>query len=284
MLRTETGRSDLSFQNSEFFTPLSDTRERSRFNKKAPVDAVELYDRNITETSNNVLSSLPLEVFESLAGAMKRVRLEKEEFLFQPDDEPDFIYFPETAAVSEFQILEDGRMVEVAIIGREGAIGLSKLFCSARIPNCVQVSQAGSAVRVNLADARKVIRQKPEIAFYFYPFVDAYIRQISQKTVCNLYHSVRARFCTWLLMVQDRCENPVLQLTHEQIARTLGVYRPRITCIARELKKKNVISYSRGGISICDRGAIEKSACDCYQEIRDCIDLISVPEAAATLH
>jgi len=283
MLRTETGSSDFAIQTTEFFAP-AHTAAQTALAKRALSDVGGELDKRVTRTANNVLSSLPPAVFRALAPAMKRVSLEKEEFLFQPDDEPDFIYFPETVAVSEFQILEDGRMVEVAIIGREGAVGLSKLFCTSRIPNCVQVSQAGNAIRVNVSEARKTIRQKPEMAFYFYPFIDAYIRQISQKTVCNLYHSVRARFCTWLLMVQDRCENRVLQLTHEQIARTLGVYRPRITCIARELKKRNVINYTRGGISICDRSEIEMSACDCYREIRDCVDLISLSDTGATLH
>lgn len=282
MLRTETGNAENAFQGTEIFTPRG-TGARSAKRTKAFTSTADELDRHITRTANNVLTSLPQSVFRLLQPSMKRVQLEKEEFLFQPDDEPDFIYFPETAAVSEFQILEDGRMVEVAIIGREGAVGLSKLFCSAKIPNCVQVSQGGSAIRINVVEARKTIHQRPEMAFYFYPFVDAYIRQISQKTVCNLYHSVRARFCTWLLMVQDRCDAPVLHLTHEQIARTLGVYRPRITCIARELKKKNVISYSRGGISICNRSEIENSACDCYQEIRDCVDITHV-EGNMTLH
>lgn len=224
-------------------------------------------------TTNHILSSLPKAISKPLQPAMKRVALEQETYLFQPDDEPDFIYFPETAAVSEFQILEDGRMVEVAIIGREGAVGLSKLFCSSRIPNCVQVTQSGNAIRLNIREARRLVREKPDMAFYFYPFVDTYIRQISQKTICNLYHSVKARFCTWLLMVQDRCDNSVLHLTHEQIARTLGVYRPRITCIAREMKRKKIINYSRGGISICNRSEIEHAACNCYAEITEYIDL-----------
>lgn len=223
-------------------------------------------------STNHILTSLPKGILKSLQPAMKRIDLEQETYLFQPDDEADFVYFPETAAVSEFQILEDGRMVEVAILGREGAVGLPKLFCSSRIPNCVQVTQAGQAVRLNVREARLLIRRKPEMAFHFYPFVDTYIRQISQKTICNLYHSVKARFCTWLLMVQDRCDNPVLHLTHEQIARTLGVYRPRITCIAREMKRKKIINYSRGGISICNRSEIEHAACNCYAEITEYID------------
>lgn len=229
-------------------------------------DGVALRKFGIVST-NRVLASLPKNVLKALQPSMKRIVLDQEAYLFQPDDDPEFIYFPETAAVSEFQILEDGRMVEVAIIGREGAIGLSKLFCSTPIPNCVQVTQVGRVIRLCLTEARRLIRQKPETAFHFYPYVDTYIRQISQKTICNLYHSVKARFCTWLLMVRDRCDGPVLHLTHEQIARTLGVYRPRITCIARELKRRNIIDYSRGGISICDRSGIENAACHCYAEL-----------------
>lgn len=235
-------------------------------------------------STNQILLSLPKNILKALQPSMKRIELEQETYLFQPDDEPDYVYFPETAAVSEFQILEDGRMVEVAIIGREGAIGLSKLFCSTPIPNCVQVMQAGTAIRLNIRDARLLVRQKPDAAFYFYPFVDTYIRQISQKTICNLYHSVKARFCTWLLMVQDRCDNRILHLTHEQIARTLGVYRPRITCIAREMKRLKIIDYSRGGISIRNRSEIELSACNCYADIADYIGHLGPGQARLTAH
>ncbi len=280
MLRT--GTAETTFERASFVSENGEAA--TSFQPKGPGRQSDDFERRVSTTSNIVLSSIPERIFSRLAPWMKRISLSKEEFLFQPDDFAEFVYFPESAAVSEFRILEDGRMVEVAIIGRDGAIGLSKLFCSSSIPNCVQVSQAGMAVRVSTAEARRAIRQDPEMAYHFYPFIDAYIRQISQKTVCNLYHSVRARFCTWLLMVQDRCDNRVLQLTHEQIARTLGVYRPRITCIARDLKNKGIIDYSRGGISICDRGAIEDQACNCYQEIRDYADLGTYNADAATLH
>ena len=98
-------------------------------------------------------------------------------------------------------------------------------------------------------------------------FLDIYIRQISQKAICNMYHSVKERLCTWLLMVQDRCGKTTLNLTHEQIARILGVYRPSITCIAQDLRGSKLINYSRGGIAIVDRRRIELAACNCYAEL-----------------
>ena len=80
-------------------------------------------------------------------------------------------------------------------------------------------------------------------------------------------------------MLHDRCRKPTLKLTHEQIARTLGVYRPSVTCIALEMRKKGLIDYSRGGITILKRGEIEAAACGCYEELA----LAASPVAASMI-
>lgn len=218
--------------------------------------------------SNALLASLPADLQNLLAPALKPVMLRKEQFLYQEDDVLDFIYFPITAVVSEFKMLEDGRMVEIAVTGNEGAIGLSSLYSDSKTAmNYTQVSQAGSAKRIDAVTFDKILRSNDKLRAGLNKFVNQYIRQISQKAICNMYHSVKERFCTWLLMVQDRCGRSTLNLTHEQIARTLGVYRPSITCIAQELREMKLINYSRGGISICNRERVKKSACTCYSEL-----------------
>lgn len=218
--------------------------------------------------SNAILDALPLEISRLLAPSLKPVIFTKEQFVYQEDDRLDFIYFPTTAVVSEFKMLEDGRMVEIAVTGREGAIGLSSMFSDSHLaPNCTQVSQAGSAKKLDAVTFEQLLRSNEKLRLGLNKFVTLYIRQISQKAICNMYHSVKERLCTWLLMVQDRCGRSTLNLTHEQIARTLGVYRPSITCIAQELREMKLINYSRGGISINSREQIKKSACTCYLEL-----------------
>lgn len=219
-------------------------------------------------TGNLILKALPGEMLQALRPSLRPVALTKEQFLYQEDDRLDFIYFPVTAVVSEFKMLEDGRMVEIAVTGKEGAIGLSSVFSESHMaPNCTQVSQAGTALKLDAITFERLLRSNERLRVDLSRFVDLYIRQISQRAICNMYHSVKERLCTWLLMVQDRCGLNTLNLTHEQIARTLGVYRPSITCIAQELRSSKLINYSRGGISICDRGRIEENACTCYAEL-----------------
>jgi len=220
------------------------------------------------ENSNLILDGLSAEMRRVLEPSLRSVILRKEQFLYQEEDHLEYIYFPITAVVSEFKMLEDGRMVEISVTGKEGAVGLSALFSDSNVvSNCVQVSQAGQAKRVDAVTFEKLLRTNEKIRTGLSHFVDTYIRQISQKAICNMYHSVRERFCTCLLMIQDRCGLRTLDLTHEQIARTLGVYRPSVTNIAQELRECSMINYSRGGILIRDRKRIEQAACSCYVAI-----------------
>lgn len=251
----------------EGYSPVYTRSARPSTNVRTDVRRVPIAPAE-PKIENLILKELPREVRRLLDSALRPVNLEKEQFLYQEGDELEYIYFPVTAVVSEFKILEDGRMVEIAVTGREGAVGLSSLFSDSHVaPNCTQVSQAGTALRLDYQTFERQIKSNPELRASLSHFVDLYIRQISQKAICNMYHSVKERLCTWLLMVQDRSGRSTLNLTHEQIARTLGVYRPSITCIAQELRNNKLINYSRGGISIVDREKVEDAACTCYFEV-----------------
>jgi len=229
-------------------------------------------------STNTVLRQLPPNVMRKLSPFLKRVPLAYEDYLFRPDEEMDFIYFPETAVVSEFQILEDGRTIEVAMTGMEGAIGVNAIYCPERKQTWTQVCAAGTAMRIALEDFRREARNPEVVGVVLHDQLGSYIRQISQKVVCNAHHSVEQRFCTWLLMLQDRTRTNSLRLTQEQIARVLGVYRPSVTCIAQDLRGKKAIDYVRGRIFIKSREALEKLSCSCYGELG-----ISSPEKRSTL-
>lgn len=220
------------------------------------------------QTKNQVLNGLPTSTLQGLAPHLRRVDVKREQFLFQQDDDLEFIYFPETAVVSELHLLDDGRMVEVAISGSNDAIGIACLYSAEHISNCVLATQAGTLLRMESVLLKKYCIKVPELPRLLHSTLESYIRQISQRAVCNMYHSIEERLCTWLLLVHELSGKSTLRLTHEQISRALGVYRPSITCIALALRHGGMIDYKRGGITILDRESLVKAACDCYHELR----------------
>jgi CRP-like cAMP-binding protein len=217
--------------------------------------------------TNFLLAAQEGEVFQDLLPYLETVSLAGGDYLYQPGDHVDFIYFPETAVISEFQILEDGRTVEIAMTGNEGVLGLLPIFNAGRAANWTQVSVGGTAAKINSRIFEKKISHHPSFQRHLFEYINDYVGQISQRSVCNSYHVIEQRFCSWLLMIQDRKKTNKLPLTQEQIARSLGVHRPSLTHIAQNLRSKKIIDYVRGKIYILNRAELENSACPCFSEI-----------------
>jgi CRP-like cAMP-binding protein len=225
-----------------------------------------LHPEQMPALSNFLLRSLPFSSLRRLQPLFKKVSLTAGEFICRPDELVEWIYFPETTALSELQILEDGRTIEVSITGFEGAVGLASLFWPGRGANWVQASVPGTVVKVKRDELQHVVSENERVSGIFHQSIQSYIRQLSQKVGCNAHHSVEERFSIWLLMLQDRCNVNRLKLTQEQIARVLGVYRPSVTCIAQSLRDAGLIDYVRGNIIILDREALRERGCGCYSE------------------
>ena len=218
-------------------------------------------------TFNDLIKKMPAGALKKLEPHTKKTVVGAGEFLYRPDEQIEWLYFPETAVISELQILEDGRTIEVSITGREGAIGIPTLYFPGRAANWVQVCGSGSVLKIKRDALRKEIRNLEWVNLLLQEYIQSYIRQISQKVVCNAHHLVEERFCTWLLMLQDRTLRSRLKLTQEHIARILGVYRPSVTCIAQQLRDLALIDYVRGNIVILDREKLKERSCSCYADL-----------------
>ncbi|MGI8468978.1 MAG: Crp/Fnr family transcriptional regulator [Pyrinomonadaceae bacterium] len=212
---------------------------------------------------NQIINSLPSVEFAYFLSFAKRINLSASESIYRHGDNIESVYFPETAVLSQFQVLEDGRTCEIAMIGREGFVGLPKIFASATANCWTEVSVAGSALKIDGELFRHKFSTNSLLRAKMNEYANYYIEQLSQRIVCNYFHQIKERFCSWLLMLQDRRKDNKFSFTHEGIARLLGVHRPSLSGIAKELQQKEIISYSRGQIIILDRKKLETSACAC---------------------
>jgi len=235
--------------------------------KRLPLIRPRREPKPIVTSTNLFLRSLPPACIDKLDHALRTVSMVREQYLWGQGEVPDYVYFPETAVISHQKVLDDGRMVEIALTGREGSAGMASIFGSGLSPTSGQVAHAGVAVRIERNYLVKMVRVYPELVPLFLAEIGPYINNISQHSICNMYHDVKQRLATWLLMIHDRCQTEILSLTHEQIARSLGIYRPTATGIALELRKDGAIQYGRGAVTILDRQLLESDACSCYTRL-----------------
>lgn len=222
--------------------------------------------------ANKILTSLPGEDFARLLPHLEPVSLLSGRDLCKPGESIRFIYFPENAVISHLYVLSDGDMVEAAMIGREGVVGLSAIFSPYPPSHWTQVAVAGNALRIKAEVLKQEFARGGALQRLLLGCAGARIEQISQRVVCNSRHKVGERLCGWLMMIHDRVGDDQLPLTHEQIARHLGARRAGVTSVTIALRNKQIINYSRGHIRILDRQGLEAAACECYRILRKSFD------------
>jgi CRP-like cAMP-binding protein len=219
--------------------------------------------------SNQLLNSLTDEDYARLAPYLETVSLTSGEQLNKAGENINYVYFPEDLSVSLFQGFADGSTAEIIMVGNEGVIGLNSVFGDQTPPFWTQVMTDGKVHRIKSELLKEEFLQNRTLQLLLLNYANTYIAQISQRVSCNIRHTAEARFCTWLLMLQDRTPSDSLYLTQEQIAVCLGINRPTVTNLAQSLKEKGIIDYLRGCIKILNRKQLESVACECYETNRE---------------
>jgi CRP-like cAMP-binding protein len=218
--------------------------------------------------ANRILAGLARSDLRMLE-PMEYVRLPARYALLEAGKALRHLYFPASGVVSLVHVAETGAMPEIAPVGAEGMIGVTALLGAERARHRAVVQIAGDAYRVPLSSARTAFAQSRAFQTLTLKFAEALILHLSQNVVCKLSHTVEQQFCQRLLLYADQIRGAALALTHEQIAEALGSRRQGITEAARKLQTRQVIAYSRGHISVLDRAALERYACECYGVVRD---------------
>jgi CRP-like cAMP-binding protein len=227
-------------------------------------------DLRASSGCNRLLGALREEEFALLEPYLKPVTLSRGQVLFEPGDDVAFTHFPSEGAVTAIMIMdEDGKLVEAATIGREGAIG--GIVSQGHKPafGCGVVHIPGRALRLSSERLEDAKQQSPRIADLFARYADYLLAQVMQFSSCNAFHNVEQRLCRALIMAQDRTGDEVLDFTQQGLADTLGVQRTSVTSVAKALEDKGLIRTQRGRIQILDRDGLEAGACGCYHAIEE---------------
>jgi CRP-like cAMP-binding protein len=81
---------------------------------------------------------------------------------------------------------------------------------------------------------------------------------IADLTASIQFDDVQIRLAAWLALCARRSGTLQLNLTHDQLARMLGVRRVSITLAAMALKDMGLLTYKRGSVDILDlKGLIQ---------------------------
>ena len=224
---------------------------------------------------NQLLSELPAEDWHALRVSFEDVQLSAGSTLYEAGSVLRHVYFPTTAVMSLTSTMQSGASAEVAVVGREGIVGVCAYMGLGRSLSGALVQRAGHAWKMPAAAIRQAAHQSQPLLQALLGYTQALFVQMAQTSACCRHHSLDQQLCRWLLLHLDYLPDAELAVTQERIAHMLGVRREGVTMAALRLQKAGFIRYSRGRIKVLNRSGLEARTCECYAVVRGAHDLLS---------
>lgn len=213
---------------------------------------------------NRLLASLPDAAWANWQPLLESVELRAGQILHESACIPACAYFPTTATVSLLNMMPNGAVSEMALVGNEGMIGIALFMGQHTETSQAVVQGSGYGYRLCRRALRSDMARDPSLISMLFYYANSMVARMMQTAMCNLYHSVEQRLCRRLLVSVDRSPTGGLALTHQNLANLLGVRRESVSAVAQVLQRADAIRYRRGNITVLDRGILERRTCDCY--------------------
>ncbi len=224
--------------------------------------------KSIDPTNNFILGQLPPSEYKRIEAKLEYTTLDLGTVIYEAGKSRDYVYFPVEGIVSIIEMLEEGASSEIALIGKEGMVGVTALLGGISQPNRAVVQTAGGAYRIPSSLLAEEFRKGGVLMTLLLLYLQILYTQVAQTAVCNRHHTLQQQLCRWLLLSLDCIGSDELAMTQELIAGMLGVRREGVTRAARALQKEHVIEYRRGCIRVVDRQRLEEKCCECYRVMR----------------
>jgi len=197
--------------------------------------------------------------------------------LYEAGEAVEAVWFPLNGVVSLMTLLADDRMVETAVIGREGLVGVTCGPLNARASSRAIAQIDGSAACCPAEVFSAALAESDEMRGALSRFTESLLAQVQQNAACNAQHRLDERLARWLLTVHDRADGDRFALTQADIAGMLGVRRATVSEVGSELEGKGLIRRGRGWVQVLDRPALERASCGCYAMVRSVMKDLGVP-------
>jgi CRP-like cAMP-binding protein len=217
---------------------------------------------------NHIINGLTPEIRAALEPHLKIVNLNFGDVVAEPGKAIDRVYFPHKGVISLVVVMDDGDMIETAMVGCDGAVnGACALDGNMSVhKGIVQVAGAASVIAPD--ELRKLAKQYDALQSIIIRNEQVILAQAQQSAGCNAAHTTESRMCRWLLRIRDLTGSDEMQLTQDFLAQMLGVRRTSVSLVASSLQTAGWIKYRRGHITITNFEGLKSGTCECYERVR----------------
>lgn len=213
---------------------------------------------------HQLLSMIPAGEKRALGPHMKLIMLDTKQELNLVGSPLRYLYFPLEAAISVMDMEQSGRVLEVAVVGKEGCTCPTVVNGLTVSPTHIIVQIGGATFRLDTAPLADMLPGLPVFARMVRRFSGLLYRQAVISVGCSQWHSVGQRLARWLLAHHHRTGDTIFPFTHEFLADQLGSQRATVTEALSAFQRDDLVSYSYGKVELVNIERLTDVSCECF--------------------
>ncbi len=195
-----------------------------------------------------------------MAGKHEFLHFKKDDFIYIPDAQADYIYMIAHGRVKIGHYLEDGKEVVSSILTAGEIFGELALAGEVTRRDFAQVMDDKTSIcPLSIEELKQLMYGDKELSFKILKLVGLRLMKLERKLELLVFKDARTRIIEFLKDAASWKGQKVgfetmipTKLTHKDIASLTGTSRQTVTSILNELKDKNLIYFDRKKILVRD--------------------------------
>lgn len=207
-----------------------------------------------------LLDALPSAERDRLLPILSERMLREEEVLLQSGEPVDALWLLAGAVVARVALHQSGVMQEAGLSGHGTIVGAFGLIGDGVSPWEVRVRRPGRALCIERRHFPVVREEMPLFASIVERVACSEAGGLASEFALRSCRSARACVAGRLLDYFETLEEPVLRITHRQLAGRLALRRATVTIALQELEAVKAVRARRGAIELVNAERLSEAA------------------------
>jgi CRP-like cAMP-binding protein len=211
-------------------------------------------------TKTDIFCDLSPEELQDVARAAMMTTCPPGRIFYSPNEHGEVLFILKKGHVQLYRMSDEGRKLVITTLGPGTIFGEMAMTGLGMYDAFAEATEEALICILNRGDLEKLLVSKPKIAVRLLDVMAKRLREAEERLEQTLFHDVPSRLAALLLRLRADTHSDMIEMTHEELAEHLGVYRETVTAALNNLRKDNLISVGRKQVHLLNIPALEKKA------------------------
>ena len=247
--------------------PAADTADTPVIPTAKPARPGEIQPAALRMRSRKIGYLMAMDLFQDLDSKdmdwLERVTTmltaEKGRVVYMPGETGEVLFLLKTGRVQIYRLSPDGQKLVIAILGPKTFFGEMSLLGQGMYDTYAETLEDATICAMSRNDLEQLISRHPAVALRILNIVGQRLVEAESMLEDLAFRSVPARIGALLVRLAERQGDPVVLLTHQELAEMAGTYRETVTVCLNQFKAEGFIELGRRQIVLLDIPGLQRA-------------------------